>query len=302
MLTLSLECTDLLRIGAAGPHARHLTHDAQRARSVETGKVAEDHELGAPERAGEDAILMLLREPRIVWSGNGGRAVEIGKECAKIPAEQLHFPIPGSSIRGPLAHRMLFHANRLAGRCIDADAWPSKTEEKREELKKKYAEYAKRDCGLIAFLGAAKESGESEDSADASGQAGRILFDDAEVCGVRWIVGVDHVSIDRFTGGARDGALFREEVLLGGRIEATARILPPRTPAEGNGETIGGWPEATARAFLLAVRDLCRGWLALGGRGHGECSGKAHFAGKDTDAWRRAAEGACVPIIGGKEA
>ena len=303
VLALGLECTDLLRIGAAGPHARSLTHDAQRARSVKSGEVVVERALGPPEQAGEDAILMLLREPRIVWNGNRGRAVEIGDDPAANPAEQLRFPIPGSSIRGPLAHRMLFHANRLEGRCIDADAWREKTEEERKDLEKTYKDHARRDSALIEFLGTAKESGESGDSGGGSGQAGRILFDDAEVCDVEWIVGIDHVSIDRFTGGARDltGALFREEALLGGRIEVTATIRPPRKSATEDGETIGGWPEATAKAFLLAVRDLCTGRLVLGGRGHGECSGKADFQGNGADAWRKAAEDAGVPI-GGKDA
>ena len=301
VLTLSLECTDLLRTGAAGPHARSLTHDAHRARSVESGKVVGSVGLGNPEPEGENAILMLLREPRIVWDGNRGRAVEICDDPAANPEEQLRFPIPGSSIRGPLAHRMLFHANRLAGRCIDADAWLEKTEEERQALEKTYEGHARRDPALIEFLGTVKESGESEDSGGGSGQAGRILFDDAEVRDVQWIVGVDHVSIDRFTGGARTGALFREEALLGGRIEVTATIRPPRKSVDGAIKTIGGWPEPTAKAFLLAVRDLCTGRLVLGGREHGECSGKACFQGHSADDWHETAENAGVPI-GGKGA
>ena len=299
VLTLGLHCTDLLRVGAAGPHAEYLTHDAQRARCVGTGRIVDSHELGPREQKGDDAILKLLREPRIVWDANRGRTVEPGEDPATRPAEQLRFPIPGSSIRGPLAHRMLFHANRAAGRCIDADAWlAEKNEDEREALKRKYFGYAERCRDLEAFLGAAKESTETGEADAESGRAGRILFDDAEACGVEWIVGLDHVSIDRFTGGARDGALFREEALLGGRIEATVTIRPPLEPVEDGVPAVGGWPEATARAFLLAVRDLCRGRLVLGGRGHGECSGEARFAGRDADAWGRAAEDAGVPIGG----
>ena len=101
---------------------------------------------------------------------------------------------------------------------------------------------------------------------------------------------------------ARDGALFREEVLLGGRIEVTATIRP----TAGSRSTmpprpLGGWPKETAKAFLLAVRDLCTGRLVLGGRGHGECSGKACFSGNGADVWRDAAKDAGVPI-GGKDA
>ena len=300
VLTLSLDCTDLLRIGAAGPHAKHLTHAAQRARCARTGEIVADPELGSPEQEGGDAILMLLREPRIVWDGNRGRPIEIDDETTTCPAEQLRFPIPGSSIRGPLAHRMLFHANRAAGRCIDAshaDAWVTGIEaEQRKKLENQYREYAERPGDLECFLGAAKESTDSDDPDTESGQAGRVLFDDAEALGVGWIVGLDHVSIDRFTGGARDRALFREEALLGGRIEATVTIRPPLDPVKRDASTVGGWPRATANAFLLAVRDLCCGRLALGGRSLGECSGSARFAGKDADAWRGAAKGAGVPV------
>lgn len=303
VLTLHLHCTDLLRIGAVGPHAQPLTHGAQRARCATSGGIVESDGLGPPDQQGGDAILMLLRQPCIVWNGNRGQSIEIGDDPVASPAEQLRFPIPGSSIRGVVAHRMLFHANRSAGRCIDADEYAQLAEtdeEKREKLQATYDGYRRRSPDLEVFLGAAKESTSLKDGAEDSGRAGRVLFDDAEATGVRWIVGLDHVSIDRFTGGAQDedGALFREETLLGGRIEATVTIRPPLEPVEGGEKTVGGWPDATANAFLLAVRDLCRGWLPLGGRGHGECSGHACFAGSDADDWQRAARKAGVPIGG----
>ena len=292
VLRLSLECRDLLRIGAAGPHVETLTHRAQRARSATTGELLESPGLGAPDDEGTDGVLKLLREPRIVWEDGKGKSAAIDKEPDKgpVPLEQLRFPVPGSSIRGPLAHRMLFHANRLSGRCIDTDEWLGKDEEARKDLEKTYAAYAERSPGLAAFLGEAKETG------DDSGQASRVLFDDAEACGARWIVGVDHVSIDRFTGGARDGALFREEALLGARIEAIATIRPPLEADKGTGQAVGDWPEETARAFLLAVRDLCRGRLVIGGRGYGDCSGTVRFEGRHAQAWRDAAKDAGVPV------
>lgn len=293
VLRLSLECRDLLRIGAAGLHAKTLTHRAQRARSATTGELFESPGLGAPEDEGDEAVLKLLREPRIVWKDGEGRVVWIDGEPVEgpVPVEQLRFPVPGSSIRGPLTHRMLFHANRLSGLRIDADEWLGEDEEGRKALEKTYGGYAERSPGLATFLGAAKET-------EASGQASRVLFDDAELCGAKWIVGIDHVSIDRFTGGARDGALFREEALFGGRIEATVRIRPPPERDKMTGRAVGHWPEETATAFLLAVRDLCRGRLALGGRSYGDCSGTARFEGKHAQAWRKAAKGAGVPLGG----
>ena len=276
-MTLLLKCEGLLRIGASGPHAKHPTR-----RGAATGKDAE----------GEGATLYLMREPYILWNDDGaGRAVRIDGESDTVPPEQLRFPVPGSSIRGPLAHRTLFHANALAGRCIDADALRGADDEKKKEAR---VEHEARDRALRDFFGAAREAGDL-DRETGEGRAGRVSFDDAEVRGAERIVGIDHVSIDRFTGGAREitGALFREEALLGGRIEATVIVRPPLDAA---GDGPGGWPAGTARAFLMAVRDLCIGRLALGGRSNGTCRGAVRFSGADAEAWRAAAREADLPL------
>ncbi len=276
-MTLLLKCEDLLRIGASGPRAKHPTR-----RGAATGKDAE----------GEGAILRLMREPYILWNDDGaGRAVRIDGESDTVPPEQLRFPVPGSSIRGPLAHRTLFYANALAGRCIDADALRGADDEKKKEAR---VEHETRDRALRDFFGAAKEAGDL-DRETGEGRAGRVSFDDAEVRGAERIVGIDHVSIDRFTGGAREitGALFREEALLGGCIEATVIVRPPLGAAE---DGPGGWPAGTARAFLMAVRDLCIGRLALGGRSNGTCRGAVRFSGADAEAWRAAAREADLPL------
>lgn len=292
-MTLSLKCEGLMRIGASGPHAQHLTHLAENARDAATGAaVPSAVDGGEPGKDGEGAILRLMREPYIRWDDDGrGRAVRIDKEPDTVPPEQLRFPIPGSSIRGPLAHRTLFHANALAGRCIDADALRGADD---TEKRKARAEHEQRGAALRDFFGAAKEAGDLG-SETGEGRAGRVLFDDAEVRGAKHIVGVDHVSIDRFTGGAREitGALFREEALLGGRIEATV-IVRPRRGAAKDGP--GGWPAKTAAAFLRAARDLCIGRLALGGRSNGTCRGAVRFSGADAEAWRGAARAAGLPL------
>ena len=297
VVTLSLSCADLLRIGAGGPHAKSLTRDVHRARRVDSGARLEAEALGAPAAAGEDTILKLLREPRIAWDGGFGRVIEITNEVAEVPVEQLRFPVPGSAVRGPLAHRMLFHANRAGGRCIDAESWLAEQDEaRRAELEARFRGYAERDEDLAAFLGTAKAAAEPEGDG-AAGRAARILFDDAEVRDVKWITALDHVSIDRFTGGAREltGALFREETLLGGRIEVRATIRPPLGPSQADGN-VGGWPEATAKAFVLALRDLCCGRIALGGRSHGVCTGSVAFEGAAAVAWRAMAARADLPL------
>ena len=299
-MTLLLKCEGLLRIGASEPHAKHLTRRAASARGAATGAAVPSTVDGAEpgkDAEGEGATLRLMREPYILWNGDGARrAVRIDGESDTVPPEQLRFPVPGSSIRGPLAHRTLFHANALAGRCIDADALRGAGD---AEKKKARVEHETRDRALRDFFGAAKEAGDLARET-GEGRAGRVSFDDAEVRGAQYIVGIDHVSIDRFAGGAREitGALFREEALLGGRIEATVIVRPPLGAAE---DGPGGWPARTARAFLLAVRDLCIGRLALGGRSNGTCRGAVRFSGADAEAWRRAAREAKAPLEEGGE-
>ena len=309
VLVLDLKCADLLRIGASGPHAQTLTRLVQRARDASTGKIRESpvdrpetHDGDAASKPsgedgpgkGGDAVLKLLREPRIEWDNDKGRVVAVDKEAAELHEDQFCFPIPGSSIRGALAHRMLFHANRLANRCINVDDY-CKADKCKKALKDEYRKFAERDSALQAFLGAAKEAQEDDRQRSTAGRAGRVIFNDGVARNVEWIVAIDHVSIDRFTGGAMDGALFREEALLGGEIEAEVVIRPPLDACEAKGN-VGGWPRDTAQAFLLAVRDLCTGRLALGGRGHGECSGKIRFEGGKAEDWCKAAESFRVPI------
>ena len=89
-------------------------------------------------------------------------------------------------------------------------------------------------------------------------------------------------------------------MLLGGRIDATIIIRPPIAPSDDGG-AVGGWPRETAEAFLRALRDLCRGRLALGGRSHGTCRGTVRFEGRHAESWRDAARNVDAPLGEAKE-
>ena len=82
---------------------------------------------------------------------------------------------------------------------------------------------------------------------------------------------LNHVSIDRFTGGAVNGALFDEKTLYARGVHFTTEILVNRE-AEGK--------EHVIEAFERALDDACNGLLPLGGgvnRGNGTFSmGKWH--------------------------
>ncbi len=202
---------------------------------------------------GESADLMPLRERRIVWRTDGGTVRgEVTEEAGLV--------VPGSSLKGVLRHRTVFHL------CRERGIWVEELEE---------SEFCDLLAGRIpwpraladeleALFGSARDSVQGE----ARGRRGRLVVDDvflpAENAARTEMM--PHVSQDRFTGGVRTGFLFVEELVSGGRIRACLRIEQP--------EEI---PPPVRRAFARALDDLASGRLALGGgtgRGHGRFTGR----------------------------
>lgn len=152
--------------------------------------------------------------------------------------------VPATSIKGALRHRTAYHYNRLAGRFVDLDA-PAKTMPQTDETR-----------GVVSLFGNIKGK--------AGGQRGRLLLNDAFVplsrqMNVRTIM---HNSIDRFSGGVRDGALFAEQMVWKDGFNFTWSIIPGSDPIDALAD----------KAFQMAVSDLCESRLAVGaasGRGHG---------------------------------
>ena len=87
---------------------------------------------------------------------------------------------------------------------------------------------------------------------------------------------LNHVKIDRFTGGAVDGALFSEEVLYAPEKIFNLELMLRKTAVdEKDGKIV--------KAFEAALTDLCRGYLPLGGgvnRGNGTFKGKLNKNGE----------------------
>lgn len=74
----------------------------------------------------------------------------------------------------------------------------------------------------------------------------------------------NHVSIDRFTGGAIDGALFSEKVIDGRDLELKTTIMVKDTGEEGQNDAL--------ECLERALKDIDLGTLTFGGgsgRGHG---------------------------------
>ena len=150
--------------------------------------------------------------------------------------------IPASGIKGALAHRTTYHYNLL---------------------KKFYIGNPEARSSIPEVFGEAKNSKQNID-----GSKGKILISDCfkTFNETKQTKTFDHVSIDRFTGGAIDGALFQEKTIAddgGYEIEILLE---------------NGIDKEYIDAFESALHDVCTGMLPLGGattKGHGVFIGEA---------------------------
>ena len=201
----------------------------------------------------ERSDMTFVREPVVTSWDRGEATVEELERVILIPA---------SSVKGALAHRTAYHYNRLEG--VFAD---KKTA---EELEKNTGKENKAVKTLFGSEG---------DRKGKNKQRGNILFSDViekQKAPLEKKV-LNHVKIDRFTGGTVDGALFSEEVLYAPRKTFFNLELMLRKTAvdEKDGKIV--------KAFEAALTDLCRGYLPLGGgvnRGNGTFKGKLNKNGE----------------------
>ena len=87
---------------------------------------------------------------------------------------------------------------------------------------------------------------------------------------------LNHVSVDRFTGGAIDGALFSEKPTYGKGAEFTTEILFNEKAVKCLVEKEKLNFEGIQEVFESALKDICTGMLPLGGgvnRGNGVFNG-----------------------------
>ncbi|MGD1037082.1 MAG: RAMP superfamily CRISPR-associated protein [Roseiarcus sp.] len=241
------------------------THDA----SLDLRGRHEPGQSGQPDMISARDALDVATPVREAWIDRRDRRPTWRAPLAEASFVDSPFAIPGSALKGPLVHRALFHWNRTNNRLIDVDAWFALDETARTQ---KLGEYALRPPELCGLLGSPKE----RQAKDA--RAARLIVDDGTVDSVQAIQGLDHNSIDRFTGGVREGFLYAEEVLVGGDISVRIVILPPL-----DGED---WPHDVRAAFVAALADLCRGRLAIGAKSLGFCTGTVEWSGQGAEAWR----------------
>ena len=211
----------------------------------------------------EDVDHSYIKERFIEWNKEGN--------IGRWHSQDHSLVVPASSVKGALAHRTAFHFNKLAERF--ADDMPA------EELANHSGKYNEAVCALFGSEGNDDkyESNKKENATERCDgkRRGHVLFADIiKLKNKKTDKKIhNHVKIDRFTGGAIDGALFDEEAL----------IVHPDEPEEIEFELLVDVDELINKdqriilAFEEALKDVCKGMLPLGGnvnKGYGQFEGK----------------------------
>jgi CRISPR/Cas system CSM-associated protein Csm3 (group 7 of RAMP superfamily) len=160
----------------------------------------------------------------------------IDYEKGKLSSEKVL--IPASSIKGAIAHRTTYHYNLLKGLFIGGEEQPRES--------------------IFELFGSKADNDEKD-----KGSKGKVLFSDIYQ-EKRDTKVFDHVKIDRFTGGAMDGALFQEKTVASDETFEIEILVEKEVD------------ETAIEAFEKTLDDICSGMLPLGGattKGHGIFTG-----------------------------
>ena len=177
-----------------------------------------------------DADIISYSEPSVIW--RNGQADWQGNKPV----------LCGSAIKGIIAHRVAFHYNQLTERFAETiadenhDLWQSRPE------------------ALSQLFGQNEVIDKTNGNVITEAVAGRLIVEDSPVefnqedISVRY-----HNSIDRFTGGVRQGALYSEELIYQPKLQVNVWLLP--------GKAID--PQVI-QALELALDDIAYGYVPLG--------------------------------------
>lgn len=215
-----------------------------------------------------EADMTYVREASILWNAEGTSA-----EVNDIDKTIL---VPGSSVKGALSHRTAFYYNKLTDAVIKEDGTLRNGKTTEEVI-------GTNNTAVKAIFGSeGKKNPETNKMEDK--QRGNILISDViEVKEQTQAKILNHVSIDRFTGGAIDGALFNEQTLYakGEKFDIDIMIADEAL-----------LDEKVKNAFERALKDIASGMLPLGGgvnRGNGVFNGKATKYNKEEKLWEELA-------------
>lgn len=159
--------------------------------------------------------------------------------------------IPASSVKGALAHRTAYYWNKLNNFFVDNE----------DESQRGFT--GDNNKAVKAIFG----SNGQENEGDIT--RGNILLSDIIIPKIEDKV-INHVAIDRFTGGGIDGALFNEKV-INGRSSSDTISIDIYVKVDSLKD------DSVREAFEKSLQDIANGLLPLGGgvnRGNGSFTGK----------------------------
>src|SRR5574344_20880 len=188
----------------------------------------------------EEVDMTPVKEAYIDWSGD--HAV----------FKDGNILIPASSVKGAIAHRVAYYYNQKTNYWADLQ----ETDDYEKHV-------GKNNKAVKALFG-------TEDTDDPHVQRGHVMISDViqKESGKSTDKILNHVSIDRFTGGAIDGALFSEKVSDCSNDNFALTIMVEKNAIED---------KKVKESLESALDDICNGLLPLGGgvnRGNGVFTGK----------------------------
>lgn len=158
--------------------------------------------------------------------------------------------IPATSVKGALAHRTAYNWNKLTKHFVDGESEKPLTGDD--------------NPAVVAIFG------KSGQGTDEDIKRGNIMLSDVIIPAGKKENDekiMNHVAIDRFTGGSMDGALFTEKVTNGRDREITLTVDVLKDSIKD---------ENIRNAFEKSLQDIKNGLLPLGGgvnRGNGTFTG-----------------------------
>ena len=184
----------------------------------------------------DDVDMTPVREKKVIWKDGKGAMSE---DMVLIPA---------SSVKGAIAHRVAFYYNKRKYRFADVPDSDPKVGKSNE--------------AVACLFGS--EGDRSGDRMEGQSR-GKVLFSDIIEKRLPEKI-LNHVSIDRFTGGAMDGALFSEKTSYGRGESFEVKLYVEKQVEDAE----------MLVSLEDALKDICRAMLPLGGgvnRGNGVFTG-----------------------------
>lgn len=221
----------------------------------------------------DDADSIAVTEDYITWSGDEPQIIRNA------------LLIPGTSVKGAIAHRVAYHFNKE--KKVFAESLEKSADLLRNLLKNQFriplnfdssdmqkikemlTNYNPAVVDLFGFALASKDKELNESDETIEHRSGNVIISDMyEHSEERKLL--NHVAIDRFTGGAVQGALYSEKVAAmdkEGELKLQIKVRIKKDMESGIGASEDYLPY-----LERALKDIAIGMLPLGGgtmRGHG---------------------------------